>query len=446
MAKHAQARSASSSGRRSLQALLEWHEGRQRASLGSPRGWLWMVLIAAVFFWMSNPLVFVPGFHLSLSKAITWTAVAVVLTLPWLRLPRVPWPWIVFHLLCALSALWTIDPHLTEYTNLLYLKITLIALVVAANCEPLVICAGLGVGGTVVVALSIYAFRQEMWGASYLAQVEPDVIVTVLAGVGTNENILAYTLTIALAAMLATGVPRTLLGRAAWLLIAAINTYGLYLAGSGTGFVTVLVMFLVVGAIGIWPSLRTRPRRHLVVGAAGIVGILSLGVTLVVVVLGKDLVSFSGRAPLWRAAWESTIERAPWFGSGWGAVWTHPWSMVPPNEVAQDIADRTGYPLSHGHNFFVDVLPELGLVGVALAVVMVVYAIREVVRSGVRGRDEVQIGGRLVLLVLTAVLVYGVTEPMLTAPLGWWALVLVTATTRQRVRRGRLSRSDSSAR
>ena len=41
--------------------------------------------------------------------------------------------------------------------------------------------------------------------------------------------------------------------------------------------------------------------------------------------------------------------------------------------------------------------------------------------------------GRLVLLVLVALLVSGVSEPMLTVPLGWWSLTLVTALPRQRV-------------
>ena len=56
--------------------------------------------------------------------------------------------------------------------------------------------------------------------------------------------------------------------------------------------------------------------------------------------------------------------------------------------------------------------------------------------------------GRLVLLVLVALLVSGVSEPMLTVPLGWWSLALVAALPRQRVLpRGRVSddRSVSSS-
>ena len=115
MAQHARTRSAVPRLRTAVASAIAWHDARPRASLSSVRGWLWVALISAVFFWMSNPLVFVPGFHLSLEKSVLWTAVALVVTLPWARVPRVPWPWIVFHIVTYASLLWTIDPHLTEH-------------------------------------------------------------------------------------------------------------------------------------------------------------------------------------------------------------------------------------------------------------------------------------------------------------------------------------------
>lgn len=400
--------------------------------MGTVRGWVWTALIAAVFFWMSNPLVFVPGFHLALPKAITWTTVVVIVTLPWMRLPRVPWPWIAFLGLAALSQLWTIDPHLTDYTLDLYLKITVLALVIAANCEPLVVCWGLGLGGVVVTALSLYAFREEMWGASYSTGLESGVVVDVLAGVGTNENILAYTLSVSLAAMLAAGLPRPLPARVAWLAVTVANAYGLYVAQSGTGYLTVLSILLVYAIVQVLPTLR-RKRGHVLAWIAASATTLGVALLLVADALGKDVSTLSSRSPFWRATIEVSMDRAPVLGSGWGAVWPHPWSMVPPNEVAQDIVTQAGYPLPHGHNFFIDVLPELGLAGVGLALLMVVYVGREIRRNGVVTGDHDPAAGRLALFVLVALLVSGVTEPLLTAPLGWWSLTLVAALPRRHV-------------
>jgi O-antigen ligase len=291
----------------------------------------------------------------------------------------------------------------------------------------------MGLGGVVVTALSIYAYHEGMWGASYSTGLENGVIVQVLAGVGTNENILAYTLSLSTAATLAAGLPRQSFARAAWLLVLSANAYGLYLAQSGTGFLTILTVLLVFTLTFAWPQMRSKRRRSIMLFTTGSAGVLVIGLGLVVLGLDKDVSTFSGRAPFWRATWEATLDRSPFLGSGWGAVWPHPWSMVPPNAVAEDIYARAGYPLSHGHNFFLDVLPELGLIGVTLALLMVAYAAREVGRSGLMKGAPDPLTGRFTLFVVTSLLVFGITEPMFTVPLGWWSLTLVVALSRQRV-------------
>nr|WP_253943217.1 O-antigen ligase family protein [Nocardioides sp. zg-1308] len=204
---------------------------------------------------------------------------------------------------------------------------------------------------------------------------------------------------------------------------------GVVAAASGTGYVSVLSIVVAAVLVSAWPRLRNARRRVVLLWTAAIGLVLVVGLLVTTVLLGKELSTFSGRAAFWRAAIESTFDRAPLIGSGWGAVWEHPWDPTPPNDVANDIYVRADYALPHGHNFFVDVLPELGVLGVTIALVMVAYAVREVRRRGLR-TDE---SGRLVLLVLVALLVSGITEPMLTVPLGWWSLTLVVATARQRV-------------
>ena len=100
----------------------------------------------------------------------------------------------------------------------LYMQMTLLAVVVAANCEPWSWPGAWALGGVAVVALSIYAFEKTMWGSSY--PIEGGVTFT---GVGTNENILAYTLAISLAAILAAGRPRHGRPRSLWLAVLAVN-------------------------------------------------------------------------------------------------------------------------------------------------------------------------------------------------------------------------------
>lgn len=426
MPQHADAGSASRHARDLLSAVVAWHDARPRASLSSARGWLWTALVAATFFWMSNPIVFIPSFYLSLGEAMIWTKVVVVLSLPWLRLPRVPWPWLAFLGLALLSQLWTINDFHTDVSNTVYIQITALAVIVAANCTPEVVAWGMGLGGLCVAALSLHAFHEEVAGASYVGVEE----ITLL-GVGTNENILAYTLAISAAGILALGFPAGIVARIAWVVVLGVDVYVLYLAGSGTGYLACLSTLVVALVIAAWPQLLQMGRRLVTILTAGVIVVVSLGALLVVTVLDKELSTISGRAPLWRAALEATLEEAPLLGSGWGAVWEHPWDPTPPNDVAMDIYARAGYPLPHGHNLFVDVVPELGLLGVTLALAMVAYAVREIRKCGLRTTAADPLAGRLVLLALVALLVSGITEPMLTVPLGWWCLALVVALSRQ---------------
>jgi O-antigen ligase len=410
-----------------LAALTHWHDARPRASFATARGWWWAALVAALFFWMSNPLVFVPTFYTDVGIARIWVMVVAALSLPWLRLPRVPWPWLLFVGLGLLSRFWTIDEFHTFVTNSVYLQVAAMAVVVAANCEPLVVSWGLGMGGVVVVVLSLHAHHLELPGASNTLIGGAD-----FTGIGTNENILAYTLALALAAMWAAGRQRHRGLQLVRLLTMVVHAYGIYLAGSGTGYLTVIAVLVTALAIVEWPRLGALGHRVLLGVLAGAVVSVAFGLWLVVAVLDKQVSTLSGRVPFWRATIDVSLDEAPFLGSGWGAVWEHPWDPAAPNDVADEIYTRAGFPLSHGHNLFLDVLPELGLVGVAVALLMVAYAVREVRRCGLHEGAPDPVAGRLVLMVLVALLVSGITEPMLTVPLGWWSLTMVVTLARQR--------------
>lgn len=427
MSRHAFTSDARPRTRTGAARMLDWHDRRPRASMSSARGWIWAGVVAVSFFYMSNPLVFVREFQDSLEITIRLTLVAALVTLPWMRLPRIPWPWVAFIGWCALSLVWTIDTAETADSLMLYLELTALAVVVAANCEAPVVCWGLGLGGVVVVVLSVYAFERTMWGSQYAAL--EGVIFT---GVGTNQNILAYTIAIAIAATLALGPPRQWPARLAWSVVLVVNGYGIYLANSGTGYLSTLSILLAGVVLLALPVLRGLPRRVALTCAAAAAAVLVAGMWLVVVVLDKQLITLSGRTPFWQATLASTLDRSPLAGSGWGAVWEHPWDLTPVNDVALDIYARAGYPLPHGHNFFVDVVPELGLIGTLIAVAMVAWAMLQAARSGVRAGAPDPACGRLLVLVLVALLVSGITEPMLTVPLGWWTLTLVTALASQR--------------
>lgn len=397
-----------------------------RARLTTWRGHLWALVIALDFYLLSNPLVFEPVFEISLRRAVLVTAAAVVVSIPWLRVPRVNLLVAAFFVWGILSAFWSIQPGATINTIGLYATLAAIAIVTYTQVDGGVLALGFTYGGVAVSALSLYAFYEELPGAFY-----GTLEGTMLAGVGTNENILAYTITLGMAGWLALrpkGVARVLL----WVAAGACMVYTVYDARSTTGFLTAgaVVAMALAQVVVSWMGRRTWSRRRRTLWARGL-GAVAVGCIVAFGASGHGPGDFSSRMPFWRASLEvASLGDHLAIGYGWGAVWAHPWLLAPANEVGDRIYVAAGYFLTHGHNSFVDLVIELGVVGVALALAIVVSALRTATRRSItpdapRSSEE-SVRSRFTILCAVSLLVFGITEPMLSIPLGFWALILLT--------------------
>jgi O-antigen ligase len=403
-----------------------------RALPGTWRGVLWTLVIAADFFLMSNPLVFVAGMDRALTLSAMLTGAALVLTAPWVRAPRVSWPVLLFLGWLLLSSTWSIQPAYTVAAWAQTAVVAAVALAAAANVTARVLVTGFVLGGVAVCAASVYAYKERLPGSyQWPMGGEP-----VMAGIGTNQNILAYTLTLALCGVCAR-VPRGAPARVAWLAALLVIGYGLVESHSATGRLTAaaVVLAAVLMAASVPVGVRwLRTRRQRAVGGLATVAVVLLGALGVARLLGSELFTFSDRTPLWSAAVDVAMQR-PWGGFGYGAVWQHPWKPPLLNIVIGDIWDRSGMPLSHGHNSAVDLVVEVGLVGVLLMVMIVLGAGMRAVSLVRRAALDVSVDtdhdddrtmARFIVLCLVALLVFGITEPMATIPIGWWTLVLLT--------------------
>lgn len=74
----------------------------------------------------------------------------------------------------------------------------------------------------------------------------------------------------------------------------------------------------------------------------------------------------TGRSEIWRLMWVS-IDQHPVWGIGYGAFWTGK------GGPAQYIANLFGWMPSHGHNGYIDLLNELGYVGLSLFLGMLLW-------------------------------------------------------------------------
>ncbi len=408
--------------------------GRRRATRpftiaqpGTWRGVLWTVVIALDFFWVSDPRVLTP-FDDSLRNACVVTVLAVLATLPQARWPRPAWSVLCVVIVGFTSVLWSAYPDVSYAFTMKAVLVAALATTVVTYADARTVAHGMTLGGVVVLAVSWFALARDMPGAAVPLGTQGH-----LAGVGGNRNILAYTLVIALA-FAVSQLPSRPWGRALALTGTAILLVGLYLAESGTGMVAALVVVASAVALALvdrrGPSAQARSARRRWRTRGIVLGALVAGMVAVDLIgrlLGRDLGSLSGRVPLWESIWSSTTGAQRWFGAGWGAVWPHGWEPAPPNPDFLEIIGRTGFWLGHGHNAALDLLPEIGLVGVVVVALTYVQA----VAGGLAQRDPALAtparlqASRTVLLGVGALVLFGLTEPMSTIPLGWFTIVVL---------------------
>jgi exopolysaccharide production protein ExoQ len=108
--------------------------------------------------------------------------------------------------------------------------------------------------------------------------------------------------------------------------------------------------------------LRGRPLRRRMIGAGVLAALLGTAVLVdnrdrVLAWLGRDA-SLSGRTALWAQALEMSAGR-PWIGHGYATFWPRA------QAAAARVSPRRGWPMRHPHNGFLEVLCELGLIGIA---------------------------------------------------------------------------------
>lgn len=390
---------------------------------------IWVVVIGLDFFWMSNPAVLSP-FDESLHRACVTTTIGVVATLPRFQLPRPSWAVLAVLAFGFASALWSTAPEATVGFTATFLLIATLATVIASIVDTRTIVHGMMLGGVLVLGASWYALHEQLPHADV-----PLYASGYLAGVSGNRNALAYTMVVALAFAIS-ALPRRWWARVTWLLATATLLLGVYLTESGTGYGATLILVVVAVVLLVADRRgrrRTRSGRRLWATAAlavVTVAAAAAGVELLGRILGRDLSTLTGRTPLWEAIWSSTTGVDRWVGSGWGTVWPHSWNPAPPSAAYAEIIDRTGYVLYHGHNSIFDLLPEIGIVGVAVYASTYVHAVVRALRlrDPRRGVSPARLeAGRATLLGVLALLLLGVTEPMSTVPLGWFvAVVLAT--------------------
>ena len=187
-------------------------------------------------------------------------------------------------------------------------------------------------------------------------------------------------------------------------------------AYSATSLVVLLCGFTVHFGLLLFKSAPVKLLKY--ASAAGAVVLLLLVVSPSLVVesttqgVGRNE-NLTGRTEIWKAMFKEAL-KSPVLGTGYGAFYV--------GGATYDWSDISGGVIGEGHNGYLDVFLELGIVGILLYLVLIVSAFRSVV--GDLASNPAESGLRLNLLVM--VLAHNITESGLFSglPSLWFVFLL----------------------
>ena len=181
------------------------------------------------------------------------------------------------------------------------------------------------------------------------------------------------------------------------------------------GFAALLVLLLWLWLQVLRHQDTRRSIRFVVLSVALLVGVAasaSTNTTALLEVAGKDP-GLTGRTDIWQAVL-GAVQQRPLTGHGLGAFL----NGQDPTAVTRALWRQIGFEAAHAHNGALDVLGQLGLVGLVLHLA----ALATTARAAAARLQADPAVAALALTVLAAQLLMSVSEVVLLGP---WLLVLV---------------------
>ncbi|PRD42547.1 exopolysaccharide biosynthesis protein [Phyllobacterium phragmitis] len=269
--------------------------------------------------------------------------------------------WILaFGLFACLSFTWSAAPSVTLRAGIQYMTTIICALIASRVIDSKTFASGvsLGVGVVLLYSLAFGRYHYDPLDGSYS-----------FVGAFSSKNQLGFFASLGLYFVFASFfVLRTSI---AWRCIAVplggLSAYCLLASSSATSIIATLATFMIIITVGLVLKFSPRNRRAffivgLVIAVAVAAVALNAGaVNLILGAFGKDT-TLTGRTYLWdqglRAAQES-----PLIGVGYYAYWVQGFSEAERLWDEFYIGSRSGF---HFHNTYIEVLVELGYVGLVL--------------------------------------------------------------------------------
>jgi O-antigen ligase len=325
------------------------------------------------------PLAHVPALRnlLSLAAGILVTA----LLMRERRMPPLPaWPMAAWIALGTASALWSADSaatlHGVLYDMLLPTGVFLAAWRAAADERAFDRVRWAAAGGVLCLGIMVgLVFATGRSTAALLPDAGESSVTYYWPGVGVSSTFAAFIVPFGLFAL--ASVRRVERYAGAVILAAAI---AVAMVSQNRIVWPTIVLSCAAFTAWLWPALAPASRRIalaiLCVGAVGAAGAFyhaSFERRIAVPELGSDV-----RVQGWRE-WTGIALQQPLLGHGFGRAQVH---LEGERGITQSIKQRDSFIASHGHNLFLDVAVQLGVVGLAVYLALLGALLREYWRLG----------------------------------------------------------------
>ncbi len=363
-------------------------------------------LVAALFAIL--PLAHVPALRnlLSLAAAILIAA----LLMRERRMPPLPaWPMAAWIALGTASALWSADPaatlHGVLYSMLLPAGVFLAAWRVAANDRAFDRVRWAAAGGVLCLGIMIaLVFATGRPAATLLSDAGESNVTYYWPGVGVSSTFAALIVPFALFAIASERRAERYAG--AVILAAAI---AVAMVSQNRIVWPSIVLSCAAFIAWLWPVLAPASRRIalaiLCVGAVGAVSgfyYASFERRIAVPELGSDV-----RVQGWRE-WTGIALRRPLLGHGFGRAQVH---LEGERGLTQSAKQREPHLASHAHNLFLDVVVQLGVLGLAIYLALLGALLREYWRlGGASARGRLRLLGATAFSLLVAMIAKNSTD------------------------------------
>jgi Lipid A core - O-antigen ligase and related enzymes len=361
------------------------------------------------------------------------------------RLRQLPYPMLAFLILATASIAWSFYPGLTALGALSQWLTTAgaVAIAVILSWEELLTALGLALrlvlGLSIVFELVVSVFIRHrilpLWVDYGDTEHLPKLLFwsrNLLFVTGKIQGIVGNSSTLAIIALfglivfgiqLASRTVRRTWGIVWLLLAAAIVVF----TRSGTIYVAVVVCAVVLAAILVLRRARARRRTK---AAYWSVGAFFAACGVFVAVFNEQLLqligkndTLTGRDEIWRAVIDLAQQR-PVQGWGWISYWA-PWV-----EPFKDLVKRAGVQQLHAHNAWLDVWLQLGLIGVAIFLALVLTVVARSWMLAVHRPQDAVGASLLPILILAALLVQSFAESRILVEYGWVLLTVLAVKTK----------------